>query len=226
MRNYGTTGVACKGCGATVPPNRKVYCSKKCRIRWRNGRTLRVRTSCTGCGTLFMARKQRVRLGIGVFCSNRCHADYTKAAGIRSRERHPHWKGGISLGRVHPMKRAAHLAVKAEVRSGRMIRKPCEKCGSTARIHAHHDDYSRPLDVRWLCPLHHNEHHMLEQHAIDSDLAARSVAARARKAARKPPDRSIDAARKEIARRIKEREAALRARRVANPMTPTQGATR
>lgn len=34
----------------------------------------------------------------------------------------------------------------------------CEVCES---IHAqrHHDDYSKPLEIRWLCPLHHKEVH-------------------------------------------------------------------
>jgi hypothetical protein len=45
------------------------------------------------------------------------------------------------------------------VRYGKLIRKPCEVCGATKRIHAHHDDYDRPLDVRWLCASHHLEAH-------------------------------------------------------------------
>ncbi len=44
------------------------------------------------------------------------------------------------------------------IKSGRLTRQPCAVCGS-APAEAHHDDYSRPLDVRWLCKPHHREHH-------------------------------------------------------------------
>lgn len=37
-------------------------------------------------------------------------------------------------------------------------RKPCEMCGEE-RSDAHHDDYSKPLEVRWLCRKHHMELH-------------------------------------------------------------------
>lgn len=39
---------------------------------------------------------------------------------------------------------------------GRLVRKPCEACGSE-KSQAHHDDYSKPLDVRWFCFKHHRE---------------------------------------------------------------------
>jgi hypothetical protein len=42
---------------------------------------------------------------------------------------------------------------------GTLIPQPCEVCGAT-KVHAHHDDYSRPLDVRWLCPLRHRHQHL------------------------------------------------------------------
>jgi len=35
---------------------------------------------------------------------------------------------------------------------------PCEVCGATPALR-HHDDYSKPLDIRWLCPLHHKAVH-------------------------------------------------------------------
>ena len=57
----------------------------------------------------------------------------------------------------NPEKRKAHHAVNNAVRDGRLVKLPCEKCGSTKRVHGHHDDYSKPLEVRWLCPLHHGE---------------------------------------------------------------------
>lgn len=64
----------------------------------------------------------------------------------------------------NPEKRAAHEAVRRAVRSGILKKLPCEHvdenghvCGAKAQ--AHHDDYSKPLDVIWLCPEHHGERH-------------------------------------------------------------------
>lgn len=41
-------------------------------------------------------------------------------------------------------------------RSGRLKQLPCLFCGDT-KVQAHHEDYSKPLDVVWLCKLHHQE---------------------------------------------------------------------
>ena len=57
-----------------------------------------------------------------------------------------------------PIRRLAHSKVTYAVRSGKLKRQPCEVCADSS-THAHHDDYSKPLDVRWLCPLHHAEWH-------------------------------------------------------------------
>lgn len=35
-----------------------------------------------------------------------------------------------------------------------------EKCFCGEKeVHAHHDDYSKPLEVMWLCRIHHKERH-------------------------------------------------------------------
>lgn len=57
-----------------------------------------------------------------------------------------------------PEKTAARTAVMHAVAAGTLVRQPCEVCGAL-EVHGHHDDYSQPLAVRWLCPKHHTEHH-------------------------------------------------------------------
>lgn len=83
---------------------------------------------------------------------------------------HPRWKGGAEVKRVNNALRAAeyrrmnpdvvrcHDAVNNAVRHGRLVRGPCEVCGEK-KVDAHHDDYTKPLDVRWLCRKHHLELH-------------------------------------------------------------------
>lgn len=58
----------------------------------------------------------------------------------------------------NPLKRAAHVACNNAIRDGRIKKFPCEICGKE-KAQAHHDDYSKPLDVRWLCTKHHAEWH-------------------------------------------------------------------
>lgn len=53
-----------------------------------------------------------------------------------------------------PSKTAARSAVRRAVSRGVLIRMPCEVCGCR-EVDAHHDDYSKPLAVRWLCRVHH-----------------------------------------------------------------------
>ena len=60
----------------------------------------------------------------------------------------------------HPRRRAAHIAVGNAIRDGHLIPQPCEICGETNNVHAHHDDYSKQLDVRWLCASHHKQWHI------------------------------------------------------------------
>ena len=62
-----------------------------------------------------------------------------------------------------PFARPAHSRVARAVLSGRIEKQPCEVCGTRVAVHAHHDDYTKPLDVRWLCARHHKEAHVCMQ---------------------------------------------------------------
>lgn len=62
---------------------------------------------------------------------------------------------------ANPHKVAAKNAVRRALRSGVLVRKPCEACGD-ANSHAHHHvsyHESHHLNVMWLCPLHHRRWH-------------------------------------------------------------------
>lgn len=40
-------------------------------------------------------------------------------------------------------------------RRGHLTPQPCEECGTTENLEKHHDDYTKPLEVRWFCRDHH-----------------------------------------------------------------------
>jgi len=54
--------------------------------------------------------------------------------------------------------RARQLA-HAAIKKGRIKRQPCVICGTTNRVVAHHEDYSKPYEVQWLCKNHHGRAH-------------------------------------------------------------------
>ena len=56
------------------------------------------------------------------------------------------------------IKNAARKALNFCVRGGIIKKQPCEICGNP-KSEGHHDDYMKPLDVRWLCRKHHVEYH-------------------------------------------------------------------
>lgn len=51
--------------------------------------------------------------------------------------------------------------LRAAVRSGKIKRQPCEIC-QKPNAEGHHFDYSKPLEVKWLCRTHHAQTHLYE----------------------------------------------------------------
>lgn len=55
----------------------------------------------------------------------------------------------------------AHVAVNNGIKCGKVEKaSSCESCGSLDNLHGHHDDYSKPLEVRWLCAACHRQWHV------------------------------------------------------------------
>jgi len=88
--------------------------------------------------------------------------DRNAMARLHYSRRREHIKARMrSYYRNNPEKVKAHNDLLTAIRAGRIERKPCEVCGKFP-ADAHHDDYSRPLVVRWLCRHHHHWHHRQE----------------------------------------------------------------
>jgi hypothetical protein len=58
-----------------------------------------------------------------------------------------------------PNKYKAHTMVNNAIRDWKLFSQPCELCGCLDSV-GHHDDYLKPLKVRWLCQAHHAQWHV------------------------------------------------------------------
>ncbi len=60
--------------------------------------------------------------------------------------------------RRYPEKQKARGILQRAVRSGKILKKNCEHCGNS-KSQGHHPDYTKPLEVIWLCPSCHAIEH-------------------------------------------------------------------
>lgn len=61
-------------------------------------------------------------------------------------------------------KARSRKALNHAVAAGKILPQPCEKCAAP-KAQGHHEDYSKPLDVRWWCAKCHSQHHN-QKHAL------------------------------------------------------------
>lgn len=89
---------------------------------------------CSKCGNAHDREGQR-------HC-RACHAAYMRE-----------WRKDHPLTGLARLKDICRSIANVYLRRGKIERRPCEVCGSPAEMH--HDDYDKPLAVRWLCRPHH-----------------------------------------------------------------------
>jgi hypothetical protein len=76
---------------------------------------------------------------------------------VRSRSRTRRPPVPTAKYRLH---RWAHSATWNAIRAGQLVApERCEVCGAAEKLEAHHEDYRRPLEVRWLCAGCHGNRH-------------------------------------------------------------------
>lgn len=101
------------------------------------------KSECSGCGEpLDENRKNKYR-----YC-RLCHNKYM-------RENRPAYS---ALSDEEKKRSNARAYMRVYVRRGHIKKLPCSVCGNK-KSQGHHDDYSKPLEVKWLCRKHHNELH-------------------------------------------------------------------
>ena len=65
-------------------------------------------------------------------------------------------------------KAVARCATTRAIKKGLLTKMPCEVCGSEKRIQAHHTDYSKPLEIVWLCSICHKKEHSKKEKTYGS----------------------------------------------------------
>jgi len=126
----------CRSCGKKLPLS-EFYTYEKYHLG-----------NCKKCHNAFCeSRRNKVLKGL---------SDYRHS---QRRVRKP-WRASLEYRRKYekeyrikfPEKVSAHQAVHRAIRKGTLIRPDtCEDCGKRGSIEASHNDYSKPLEVNWLC---------------------------------------------------------------------------
>lgn len=124
-----------------MPDESKAKCSSCLQVKPKSDfhkflkRKCGVQPRCKACSSLRDKTRDRVRARI------RERKEYMLSYMKENRVKFPHkWK--------------ARLLARKAYQTGLIKKQPCVFCGS-AETEMHHEDYSKPIDVVWLCHPHH-----------------------------------------------------------------------
>jgi len=117
-----------------------------------------MKTNCDMCAGEFETRPSHYKKKKRHFCCQKCYSRFRKEL-LPKEEQHAYKGGGLPL--TEKKKRImARMAINHAIQRGHRERLTCEACGNS-KAEAHHRDYARPFDVRWLCKKCHWDEHKL-----------------------------------------------------------------
>lgn len=149
---------ACANCGADFPTSqaRRKFCSDECQ---------RERERKNGVERRAAQPEHYRAKGRAAYARNReVRREAVRLYGRSDRGRELQRKRAAVRRATECEKIAARTMLNNALRRGNISRGACRDCGSP-NTHGHHHDYSKPLDVIWLCP----EHHVAEHRRIDNE---------------------------------------------------------
>ena len=104
-------------------------------------------------------RRSSSRDGRGSVCSD-CHRDYMRDYVRNNRDAEGHAKSQRDYRARNADRERAHSAVRQAIKQGELERPEiCSLCEMPGDIEAHHEDYSKPLEIIWLCSACHGAEH-------------------------------------------------------------------
>jgi hypothetical protein len=109
-----------------------------------------VASRCRDCHKAAMKLNRMTNPAVQKYDRERYHRPERKAMSAASAKR---WRES------HPAAYKAQTAVNNAIRDKRLVKGICAFCATDNNVHAHHKDYSRPLDVVWLCAQCHHRLH-------------------------------------------------------------------
>ena len=115
--------------------------------------TTRLSMKCKACGVIFHAIAYEVRSGKRKFCSLKCVSGGKFNGNYKGANKTNYQRKRESIAR-HPKKHVCRRRFEHGLKTGKIKRQPCFACGKLT-VEAHHWDYTKPLDVFWLCRPHH-----------------------------------------------------------------------
>lgn len=113
-------------------------------MRQRNPRN-KYKSTCSKCNNTLEIN----RLGKYRYCKV-CHAENMRL----NRPKHS------QLSELQKKKANCRSYLNVYIKRGKIIKLPCEVCNNI-NSEAHHNDYDKPLEVKWLCRKHHIEYHKI-----------------------------------------------------------------
>lgn len=112
----------------------------------------RVIFNCDYCRKEATEKPSHYARSIRHFCSTNCYSHFREE--IMPKEEQNAFGSGLEPEQ-RKLRKWCRSTLNHAIRDGLITKKDCEICGRKSQ--AHHDDYTKPFDVKWLCFYHHRK---------------------------------------------------------------------
>jgi len=153
--------LSCLTCRASFKPKtyHQQFCSRLCREVGRGVNHFKENRKCKECNSEFKTNRN-----FQIYCSSKCSHSVACRNYRNGSKRNSYLDMRLESQRKHdkkfPEKVKARIALRLAVERGEIFKPDyCSECFKNCKPHGHHEDYSKSLDVIWLCSKCHGLRH-------------------------------------------------------------------